>query len=90
MLKENVRLLLSADDTISENISRFHGDQDPFLTYRLSLHCVAGEESKSWIAMGNMFLKLPTRQSCNMLAQDQVQLVVNRFIVWQGRRARAE
>jgi hypothetical protein len=33
-----------------------------------------GEESKSWIAMGNMFLKLPTRQSRTMLAQDQVQL----------------
>ncbi len=35
---------------------------------------MAGEESKSWIAMGNMFLKLPTRQSRTMLAQDQVQL----------------
>ncbi len=51
--------------------------------------CVAGEESKSWIAMGNMFMKLPMRQSRTMLAQDQVQLVVYRFIVLQGRRARA-
>jgi len=33
-----------------------------------------GDESKSWIAMGNMFLKLPTRQSRTMLTQDQVQL----------------
>jgi hypothetical protein len=35
--------------------------------------------------MGNMFLKLPTRQSRTMLAQDRVQLVVYRFIVLQGR-----
>ncbi len=38
--------------------------------------------------MGDMFLKLPTRQSGTMLAQDQVQLVVYRFIVLQERRAR--
>ncbi len=41
------------------------------------------------MTMGNMFLKLPTRQSRTMLAQDQVHLVVYRFIVWQVRRARA-
>ncbi len=52
-------------------------------------NCLAGQESKSWIAMGNMFLKLSTRHSRTMLAQDQVQLVAYRFIVWQGRRARA-
>lgn len=35
---------------------------------------LAGEESKSWIAMGNMFIKLPNRQSRDLLAKDQKEL----------------
>ncbi len=34
--------------------------------------------------MGNMFLKLPTRQSRTMLAQDQLHLVVYRSLCGRG------